>query len=248
MATESIIHVFPGYANGAGTKGYLGAFNSSGYIAQAATAGQVCHGVLTETVTAAGDMQGLKTGICSVVAGESISAGDKISALANGKAQVWASGETCVGEALSAGSDGKNFVAFLYSPPANLASNEMKYAKLAITGYTSTGVKTAWQNPEGATIIIHSAAINRTVAATGACTLDIGTTAVSAATTSDNLFDGLNANATAAFESNLLAANLGTNGKPGQTLASGKWVTVDAKTGDATGLVADLYIYYTLAS
>ena len=32
-----------------------------------------------------------------------------------------------------------------------------------------------------------------------------------------------------------------------QSLASGKWITVDEKTGDATGLVGTLYVYYTIA-
>lgn len=247
MAVENVIHVFPGMSAAATTKGYFGAFDSNGEIAVATVAGQRCHGVLTETVTAADEAVGLKIGVVEVVAAEAISKGDRISCTAAGKAQVWASGEYDLGVALSAASTDGDRIKVLMPGMPSISGDYIKVGKLPITGYTSTGVKAAWQNPEGATILIHSATFNRTVASTGACTFDIGTTAVSAATASDNLFDGLNCNATAAVDSNLLAANLGTNGKPSQSLASGKWVTAESKSGDATGLVGTIYIYYSLA-
>jgi hypothetical protein len=119
-------------------------------------------------------------------------------------------------------------------------------AKLASRRYVLNGTDlhaaiVGFANPEAGAIIIKDVIVHVTTVATGACTLDIGTTAVSATTTSDNLIDGLDVNAaTGAF------SDPGTNGKPAQLLASGKWITVDEKTGDATGLVGTLTILYLI--
>jgi len=221
MAVENVLKVYPGQAAAATTKGYLGAFDSNGKIAVATVAGQKCDGVLTETVDAAGEAVGLKIGIVEVIAGEAISAGDTVSCTAAGKAQVWATGEYAVGKALSAAStDGDRIKVLSFSP--RMDGNFIKVGTIAVTGFTSTGVKASWQNPEGARIVVHSCQFDRTTAATGANTADIGTTAVSAATTSDNLFDGLNTNATAGTNSNLPAADAGTNGRPAPFLPSGQ--------------------------
>ena len=83
-----------------------------------------------------------------------------------------------------------------------------------------------------------------TTVATAACTLDIGYTAVSSTTTSDTLLDGIDVNAaTGVFDSMNYALDAGANAKA-QKAAAGKWITVDEKTGDATGLVGNLYVSY----
>lgn len=87
---------------------------------------------------------------------------------------------------------------------------------------------------------------NITTVATGACTLDIGYTAVSSTTTSDTLLDGIDVNAAiGVFDSMNAALDAGANAKA-QLAASGKWITVDEKTGDATGLVGKLYVTYVV--
>jgi hypothetical protein len=102
----------------------------------------------------------------------------------------------------------------------------------------------AWQNPESSTILVLRSVIRTTTVATGACTLDVGVTAVSAATTSDTLLDGIDVNAAiGVFDSMDPALDSGANAHA-QLVASGKWITVDEKTGDATGLVGTLYVFY----
>lgn len=98
-----------------------------------------------------------------------------------------------------------------------------------------------------AAAIILRAVLDITTVATAACTIDVGYTAVSSTTTSDTLLDGIDANAaTGTFDSMNAALDAGANALA-QKAASGKWVTIDEKTGDATGLVATLYVQYILA-
>jgi hypothetical protein len=118
----------------------------------------------------------------------------------------------------------------------------VKVAIKAIDGAALHAGVLAWQNPEATAIIVTRVVLDRTTKSTGASTTDIGTTATSATTASDNLIDGLNSGAAEAAEDNLNDA--GTNGKARQKLASGKWVTFKEASGDATGLVANAYIYY----
>lgn len=117
-----------------------------------------------------------------------------------------------------------------------------KIATKAIGGAALHAGVLAWQNPESVSIIVTRVVLDRTTKSTGASTMDIGTTATSATTASDNLIDGVNSGATEAVEDNLNDA--GTNGKARQKLASGKWVTFKEASGDATGLVANAYIHY----
>lgn len=130
------------------------------------------------------------------------------------------------------------------------AERSVKVGRLALTGaaiHAGTGGVIAWTNPEAGSIIILNVHLAVTTVSTGACTLDIGTTATSATTTSDNIFDGLDATTTAPVYYSMSNAALDTGAnidiKP---LAAGKWVTIDEKTGDATGLVGVLYIAYIL--
>jgi hypothetical protein len=119
--------------------------------------------------------------------------------------------------------------------------------KIPLSGATihaASGGVVAWQNPEKGSIIITGVFLHVTTVSTGACTLDIGTTTVGATTTSDNLIDGVDVNSAAGVFTN--GSDAGSNGKSRQLLAEGKWVTLDEKTGDATGLVAELTIEYLI--
>lgn len=103
---------------------------------------------------------------------------------------------------------------------------------------------TLWQAPAAA--IILRVLLDVTTVATGACTVDIGYTAASATTSSDSLLDGVDVNAAVAlFDSMNAALDSGANAQA-QKAASGKWITADEASGDATGLVANAYIFYIL--
>ena len=129
--------------------------------------------------------------------------------------------------------------------PARRITHIVKVPLDGATINAATGGVVAWQIPSASAILIERVIIDITTVATGACTLDIGYTATSAATSSDTLLDGIDANAaTAVFDSMNAALDSGANALA-QKGAAGKWITVDEKTGDATGLVANLYIYYT---
>lgn len=115
-----------------------------------------------------------------------------------------------------------------------------------VDAYTFTGAElraanlTAWTAPEAA--IILRATLDITTVATAACTVDVGYTATSATTSSDTLLDGVDANAAiAVFDSMNAALDAGANAKA-QKAAAGKWITIDEASGDATGMVATLWV------
>jgi hypothetical protein len=125
----------------------------------------------------------------------------------------------------------------------------VKVAKMALSGATihaGTGGVIAWANPEASAILITRVILDITTVSTGASTIDVGVTETSATTTSDTLLDGIDGNAaTGVFDSMNAALDSGANAKA-QKLAAAKWVTIDEKTGDTTGLVGNLYIEYVL--
>lgn len=125
----------------------------------------------------------------------------------------------------------------------------VKTAVVSLTGaaiHAGTGGVVAWQNPEAGSILVLRAILNLTTVATGACTLDVGVTPTSATTTSDTLLDGVDANAAIGVFDSMDSLLDAAGNAHAQLLASGKWVTIDEKTGDATGLVAKLYIQYVV--
>lgn len=129
--------------------------------------------------------------------------------------------------------------------PGRQISQVVKVPLSGTTIHAASGGVVAWQIPEAGSILIDRVVLDVTTVATAACTLDIGYTVTSAATSSDTLLDGVDVNAaTAVFDSMNAALDSGANAKS-QKGAAGKWITIDEKTGDATGLVANLYIYYT---
>jgi len=118
--------------------------------------------------------------------------------------------------------------------------------RVALTAATdnTAGAVASIANPEGAAVLITRAVIYTTTASTGAATLDIGV-AANGSTSSDTLFDGLDVNAAAGVFDNV--DDQGTNGKQGQYLAAGKWITGSATNSKATGLAGTYYITYTVA-
>ena len=118
----------------------------------------------------------------------------------------------------------------------------VKIARVALTALDTGGGVAAWANPEAGSIIINRVEIDVTTKATAACTVDIGTTATNATTSSDNLIDGLDTGTAVITADNI--TDKGTNGKSRQKLATGKWVTASMASGAAAGTVGFLYIFY----
>lgn len=122
-----------------------------------------------------------------------------------------------------------------------------KVATLALVGNDLATAVQSWANPESGAILVERAVADITTASTGASTLNVGITAVSATTASDTLLDGISGTPAAVFDS-VNDTDNGTNGVAKvQKLAEGGWVTVSEASGAAEGLVGTLYIYYTVA-
>lgn len=115
-------------------------------------------------------------------------------------------------------------------------------AKVALAALDTGGGVLAWANPEAVSIIITGIFLNVTTKSTGACTLDVGTTATDATTSSDNLLDGVDVGTAIGLFDNV--TEKGTNGKSRQLLATGKWITASKASGNAAGLVGFAYIRY----
>lgn len=115
-------------------------------------------------------------------------------------------------------------------------------AVVPLAAVDTAGGLFSWQNPESGAIIIDRVELDVTTAAAGVATADIGTTATSGTTSTDNLIDGLDVNTAAGVFDNL--GNAGTNGKTRQKLAAGKWVTGSKATGTLAGIVGNAYIFY----
>lgn len=121
------------------------------------------------------------------------------------------------------------------------ADRLVKVAKVAVAAVDTAGGFFSWANDEGADIMVKGIYLDITTQSTGACTVDIGTTATSATTLSDNLIDGLSI-ATAGLYNN--TEDKGINGKSKQRLASAKWVTGSVASGASAGVVGNVYIEY----
>lgn len=118
----------------------------------------------------------------------------------------------------------------------------VKVARVALTALDTGGGVFAWANPEAGSIIISRVELDVTTKSTAACTVDIGTTAASATTSSDNLIDGLDIGTAAVVADNI--TDKGSSGKSRQKLATGKWVTGSMASGAAAGTVGFAYIFY----
>lgn len=123
------------------------------------------------------------------------------------------------------------------------SSKAVRVARVALAAVDTGGGVFAWQNPESTSIIISRVILDVTTQSAGACTVDVGTTATNATTSSDNFIDGASVAAVALLDN---LGDAGTNGKAKQKLASGKWVTGSRASGASSGLVGYAYIYYIL--
>jgi hypothetical protein len=134
-------------------------------------------------------------------------------------------------------------IATLFSAFGTVAFDRgVKIAKVALAAVDTGGGLFAWANPEAGAIIVQRVTLDVTTNTSGACTANIGTTATSATTSSDNLIDGVSLATAAKVVDNL--GDAGTNGKTRQKLAAGKWVTGSVDSGASAGLVGFAYIEY----
>lgn len=223
---------------------------SNGQIALASPGGAAT-GVVVGGVTAAKEQVTIYTdGTMLVKAAGTVTAGKEVMVGAGGGAidatfgnfeVAWAeTGTTVVGDLV---------LVHLYERPHHQFGSGLgvgKVAKVSLTGNAIHGGVQAWQNPEAGTILVTKVITDLTTVATAAAKLDIGTTATSNVTASDNLIDGIDINATTGLLG--LADGDGTNGKAQQKLATGKWVTFKEISGDASGAVLDVYVFYVLLS
>lgn len=118
--------------------------------------------------------------------------------------------------------------------------------RVALAASDAAGGVFAWQNPHENPVIVTRVVLDVTTKTSGACTLDVGMTPTSAATSADNLIDGLDVNAATGVFDNV--ENQGTNGTGAQKVASGKWVTASKATGATAGLVGFAYLTYLVAA
>lgn len=99
----------------------------------------------------------------------------------------------------------------------------------------------SWQGPAGTDIVVGRVDIDVTTPSGGACTVDIGATATSAVTASDNLIDGVSVAAAGVFDNQ---SDKGANGATRRRLSAGKWVTASVASGASAGLDGFAYIHY----
>ncbi|SRR5579883_233149 len=141
----------------------------------------------------------------------------------------------------------------VYVPPPSFpviaaSGVPLKMARVPLQGGVDTpGGVGSWQNPEGVGVWVERLIVTSQETgghvATAAFNLDAGATATSATTLADNLIDGQDFHTALVTVDNLTAP--GTNGKQGQYVANGKWVTFS--TGDATasaGFAGVAFIIY----
>lgn len=181
----------------------------------------------------------------SVTASSAISVGDKLYFHdASGINNTAASGTLC-GIAMEALATGTATIEVKLAGPGETGEGTLKVAKVALTAGAANAFAFAWQNPEASAIAVTRVLLDITTAGgTATAVLDIGTGAT-ATTHSDNLIDGIDANATGLSDN---ITEKGSNGKSRQRMdANGG--TTDYLTGQilvekADNLVGNVYIHY----
>jgi hypothetical protein len=123
------------------------------------------------------------------------------------------------------------------------ANRIVKVARVNLAAVDAAGGVFSWANPEAVPIIVERVIVDVTTQSAAACTVDIGTTAASATTLSDNLIDGASVAAAGLLDN---IDDTGTNGKAKQKVAVGKWVTGSVASGASSGLVGVAYIHYVV--
>lgn len=121
-------------------------------------------------------------------------------------------------------------------------NRNVKVAKVPLTAVDTAGGLFAWQNKDAKDVIVQRIILDITTPSSGACTANIGQTATSSVTSSNNLIDGASLASAAKLLDNL--GDAGTNGKAKQKVASGKWVTGSVASGASAGVVGNVYIEY----
>jgi hypothetical protein len=117
---------------------------------------------------------------------------------------------------------------------------------VAISGalvHAGTGGVIALWTASAASIILR-VILDVTTKSDGASTVDVGYTVASATTTSDTILDGIDTGAGTSFSDSMNAALDAGGNALAQKAAAGGWITIDEKSGDTTGLVANAYIFY----
>lgn len=117
-----------------------------------------------------------------------------------------------------------------------------KIVKVPLAAVDTAGGLFSWVNPEVGAIVVNRVTLDVTTVATGACSVSVGTSVVSAATSSANLIDTLDVHSATGVFDNL--ANGSTNGKMLQRLAAGGWVNGSKASGASAGIVGNAYIEY----
>jgi len=112
----------------------------------------------------------------------------------------------------------------------------------SLTASDTAGAVFNWQNDQDVDVIVDLILVDVTTVATAACTLDIGYTATSAATSSDTMIDGVDVNASTGVKNSI--KNAGSNGVNAVRVVKAKWITASKKTGATAGLVGKYYIHY----
>lgn len=126
------------------------------------------------------------------------------------------------------------------------ASRLPQIAKIALAAVDTGGGVFSWVNPEAVAINVLRVDVEVDTIATGACSIDVGITAVSATTQSDTLIDGLDIHtATGVFTT---IDQAGTNGKSRGQVAIGGWITATKDSGASAGIVGNAFIQYYLAN
>lgn len=118
-----------------------------------------------------------------------------------------------------------------------------KVAVVPLAAVDTAGGMFSFQNPEATAIIVRRVYLDVTTKATGACTISIGSTSVSATTSSANLMDTCDVGTAAGVFDNINQA--GAGGKSIQKVPVGKWVTGSKASGASAGIVGNAYIEYT---
>lgn len=126
-----------------------------------------------------------------------------------------------------------------------IGNNGVKVVKVPLAAVDTAGGAFAWVNPEAVAVIVNKVIVDVTTVATAACKLDIGQTATSAVTLSDNLLDGIDVHSATGLLG--IDDGDGSNDKAQAKVAVGNWVTGSVVSGASAGLVGNAYIHYSVA-
>lgn len=113
----------------------------------------------------------------------------------------------------------------------------------SLTASDTAGAVFNWQNDQDEDVIVDAILVDVTTKTTAACTLDVGYTGTSAATSSDTMIDGQDINAAIGVFNSMKGAGTG-NAVGAVKVTKAKWITASKKTGAAAGLVGKWYLHY----